>query len=167
MKNIVLIGMPGCGKTTIGKILARELGMKYCGIDEYIETSKSKTISEIFKDGEESFRQIEREAVLEISKEENTVIATGGGVIKSFENIENLRKNGIIIFLNRPVENILTDIDTVTRPLLKDGKEKLYTLFKERYTLYKEYSHYEVMNIGEIQKVTQKIIEIIKNENKW
>lgn len=165
MKNIVLIGMPGCGKTTIGKILSQELAMEYCGIDEYIEARTEKTISEIFKDGEESFRQIEREAVQEVSKEENTVIATGGGVIKSFKNIENLRKNGIIIFLNRPVENIMTDIDIVTRPLLKDGPDKLHTLYKERYPLYKEYSHYEVMNIGDIYQVVEDIIEIIKDKS--
>lgn len=162
MKNIVLIGMPGCGKTTIGKILSQELGMEYCGIDEYIEARRSKTITEIFKDGEESFRQIEREAVLEVSKGKNTVIATGGGVIKSFENIENLRKNGIIIFLNRPVENIMMDVDIITRPLLKDGPDKLYTLFKERYSLYKEYSHYEVMNVGDIHQVVEDIVEIVK-----
>lgn len=160
MKNIVLIGMPGCGKTTIGKILSEELHMKFCGVDEYIEENTGKTIPEIFQKGEEEFRRIEREAVEEISKEKNTVIATGGGVIKSFESIENLRKNGIIVYINRPLENILEDIDTDNRPLIKDEKEKLYTLYKERYLLYKEYCDYEVMNIGSLHEVVEKIIEI-------
>lgn len=165
MKNIVLIGMPGCGKTTIGKLLSDQLNMKYCGIDEYIEKSTGKTIPEIFKNGEERFRRIEREAVKEISKEENTVIATGGGVIKYIENIDNLRKNGIIVYINRPLENIMEDIDIDNRPLIKDKKEKLYTLYEERYLLYKEYCDYEVMNTGSLQEVTRKIIKIIKNDN--
>ncbi|NLY46875.1 MAG: shikimate kinase [Tissierella sp.] len=165
MKNIVLIGMPGCGKTTIGKLLSDQLNIKYCGIDEYIEKSTGKTIPEIFKNGEERFRRIEREAVKEISKEENTVIATGGGVIKYIENIDNLRKSGIIVYINRPLENIIEDIDIDNRPLIKDKKEKLYTLYEERYLLYKEYCDYEVMNTGSLQEVTQKIIGIIKNDN--
>lgn len=162
MKNIVLIGMPGCGKTTIGKMVSQELNMKFCGVDEYIEESTKKTITEIFKDGEESFRSIEREVVEEISKEKGMVIATGGGVIKSFKNIENLRKNGSIVYINRPLENIMMDIDTENRPLIKDEKEKLYTLYEERYLLYKEYCDYEVMNIGSLHEVVEKIIETIK-----
>lgn len=153
--------MPGCGKTDIGKILAEKLHMKFCDIDRYIEKNTKKSITELFQDGEEGFRRIERRAVLQISKEENTVIATGGGVIKSFENIQNLRKNGIILFINRPIENIAEDIDISTRPLIKDKKEKLYILYQERYSLYKKYCHHEVMNIGDLQEVIQKIIKII------
>ena len=159
MKNIVLIGMPGCGKTTIGKILSEKLNMNYCDIDEYIEKNTGKTISEIFLAGEGEFRRIEREAVLEVSQGDNRVIATGGGVVKSLVNIENLRKKGIIIFINRPIENIMADIDIDTRPLIKDKKERLYTLYKERYPLYKEYSHYEVINIGDLEEVIGRIIE--------
>lgn len=160
MKNIVLIGMPGCGKTTIGKILSEELNMKYCDVDEYIEKCTKRTIPEIFQDGEEKFRRIESEAVLEISSNNNNmVIATGGGVIKFFSNIENLRKNGIILFINRPIENIMEDIDIGHRPLIKDEKEKLYSLYRERYPLYKKYAYYEVMNIGDLQEVIGKIIE--------
>lgn len=162
MKNIVLIGMPGCGKTTIGKILSEKLNMKYCDIDEYIEKKTGRTIPEIFQDGEEEFRRIEREAVLEVSKGKDMAIATGGGVIKSFINIENLRRNGIIIFINRPIENIMGDIDADNRPLIKDKKEKLYSLYKERYPLYKKYCDYQVMNIGSLEEVVERIIEIIK-----
>ena len=86
------------------------------------------------------------------------VIATGGGVVKSLENIRNLRKNGIIIYINRPLEDIMSDIDIDTRPLIKDEKEGLNKLYKERYLLYREYSDYEVMNVEDLQEIVRKII---------
>ncbi|HZJ99825.1 MAG TPA: shikimate kinase [Tissierellaceae bacterium] len=162
MKNIVLIGMPGSGKTTIGKILAEELDMKFCDSDEYIEEHSGKSIPEIFQDGEERFRSIEKEAILEISNEENTVIATGGGVVKSLENIINLKNNGVLIFINRPLEDIMSDIDANHRPLIKDEIEKLNKLFEERYSLYKKYSDYEVMNRGSLQELVTKIIKLLR-----
>lgn len=162
MKNIVLIGMPGAGKTTIGGILANNLSMKFCDIDKYIEEKTGKTISEIFQDGEDAFRYIEREVVKELSGEAKMVIATGGGVIKDHKNMEKLRENGLIFFINRPLENIMGDIDIETRPLLKDDKERLYDLFDERYPLYKKYCHYEIINIGSLQEVSKRIIDIIK-----
>ncbi|QZY53638.1 shikimate kinase [Crassaminicella profunda] len=161
MKNIVLIGMPGCGKTTIGKLLAERLHKKFCDIDEYIEENTKKSIPEIFKDGESVFRRIERNAVEEISKKFAMIIATGGGVVKSFSNIQNLKKNGMILFINRPIEEIVADIDISNRPLMKDGKEKLYNLYEERVDLYKKYCDYEVMNDDTLEKVTDKIVNML------
>lgn len=82
-KNVVLIGMPGSGKTTLGKILAGELDKSFIDIDEYIEKQQECTISEIFKSGEEFFRDLESRAVAQVSKREDIVISTGGGVIKN------------------------------------------------------------------------------------
>ena len=158
--------MPGSGKTTIGKMLSHQLNMRYCSLDEYIEKTTGKTIPEIFKDGEENFRSIERLAVEEISKGKSTIIDTGGGVIKSIENIDNLRENGIIVYINRPLENIMEDIDTEYRPLIKDKKEKLYELYQERYLLYKKYCNYEIMNNGSLQGVVEKIMKKLKVHSK-
>ncbi|WP_420829632.1 shikimate kinase [Crassaminicella indica] len=166
MRNIVLIGMPGCGKTTIGKLLAESLNMKFCDVDAYIQENTKKSISEIFKEGEAVFRSIERKAVEKISKEYNIVISTGGGVVKSFVNIQNLKKNGIIIFINRPIEKIFEDIDISTRPLIKDRKEKLYLLYKERYALYKKYCDIEVMNTQTLKEVVEKIINSLSGDEK-
>lgn len=156
-KNIVLIGMPGSGKTTIGKLLGKRLNVSFCDIDEYIEQSEKKSISEIFKSGEDYFRQIEAKAVEEVSKTYPQIISTGGGVVKNHKNIDNLKRNGIIFFINRPLELILSDVEIKNRPLLKEGKDKLYTLFKERYALYKEYCDYEILNTGNIEDVLKEI----------
>lgn len=161
-KNIVLIGMPGCGKTTIGKLLADRLNMQFCDIDQYIEQKEGKSISDIFKKGEAFFRCIENKAVKEVSKNSSFVISTGGGVIKSAENMKLLKKNGVILFINRSVEDIISDVDTSARPLLKDGKEKLYTLYKERYPLYKQYCDCEIKNDTNLQIVMDRIVTYLE-----
>ncbi|KGK81763.1 Shikimate kinase [bioreactor metagenome] len=160
-KNIVIIGMPGSGKSTIGKELAKRLNMKFCDIDEYIVKKESKSIPEIFQKGEEEFRNIESIAVKEVSSKFPQVIATGGGVIKREENIKVLRQNGIIIFLNRPIEHIAQDVDIKSRPLLKDGSEKLYDLFKSRYELYDKYCDCKIVNIN-IEECIEKILNFIQ-----
>ena len=165
MKNIVLIGMPGCGKSVIGQILAEKLGMTFLDIDTYIEESTKHTITEIFKNGEEGFRDIEAKAVEEVSEKAPAVISTGGGVIKRYENILNLKKNGIIIYINRPIENIAVDIDVEARPLLSKDPSQLYRLYKERGPLYKKYCDHEIMNIGNIDDVVSNIIEIYAKIN--
>ncbi|SKC81307.1 shikimate kinase [Maledivibacter halophilus] len=162
--NIVLIGMPGCGKTTIGKLISKKLDIGFCDIDHYIEEKEGRSIPDIFKDnGEEYFRRLESKAVEQISQKSGFVISTGGGVIKFNENMELLKKSGIIIFINRKLENIISDIETDGRPLLKDGKEKLHKLYKERIDLYKKYSDHEVLNEGSLEAVVEKIIRIISN----
>lgn len=155
--NIVIIGMPGCGKTSIGKMLAEELKMEFCDVDEYIEKKQKKSIKEIFEGGEAAFRDIESKATVELSLKKHMVISTGGGVIKRKENIEALSKSGIIIFINRPLSNIMGDVDIETRPLLKAGKEKLKKLYNERYLLYKEYADFEIMNDDTMEKVIKDI----------
>lgn len=155
--NIVLIGMPGCGKTTIGKTLAETIKMEFIDVDEYIERTEKKSISDIFKNGEEAFRDVESTIVDELSNKDKIVISTGGGVIKRKENMVALSKNGVIIFINRPLGKIMGDVDTETRPLLKDGKEKLKKLYEERFELYKEYCDFEVFNDESIEKVIESI----------
>lgn len=161
-KNIVLIGMPGCGKTTIGKYISESLNIEFCDVDEYIVKRENKSITEIFENGEEHFRKIESESVKEVSSTYPKIISTGGGVVKNYKNIEVLRKKGIIIFINRPLKDISDDVDIQNRPLLKDGTEKLYILYDQRYKLYKEYCDYEILNTN-LQECTEKIISILKD----
>lgn len=160
--NIILVGMPGCGKTTIGKLLAKELNYDFCDLDEYIVSKENMSIDEMFENGENYFRDIESRGVLDASKFMNTVISTGGGVVKREENIEILQQSGFIIFIDRPIENIIADVDTKTRPLLAEGKERLYSLLEERYEKYQKCCNIEVINDSDIDKLIEKLVGILK-----
>lgn len=163
-KNIVLIGMPGSGKSTIGYLLSKKLNMRYIDMDEHIELHENKSIKEMFELGEEYFRDVETKCCISLSKLNFHIIAAGGGVIKRQENMTCLKDNSIIIFINRPLDNIIQDIDTYTRPLLSAGKEKLYKLFDERFNLYKKYSDIEILNIAEITETVDQIILLIRKQ---
>ncbi|MFL0168454.1 shikimate kinase [Candidatus Clostridium helianthi] len=161
--NIIIIGMPGSGKTTFGKILAEELNIKFFDMDEYIQEKTGKTTMQLFENGEEYFRDIETETCKELMGYNDILISTGGGVIKRKINIDILKNGGTIIFLDRPVDKILEDVDVSYRPLLKDGKEKLLKLYDERIELYNEYAEEKVINDSDISVVIDRIKEIIKN----
>ena len=89
--NILLIGMPGCGKSSIGSTLAKEINLDYIDMDDYIEQKHNTTISEMFKNGEDYFRDIETEVAKELSKREYSLISAGGGVVVREENMEYLK----------------------------------------------------------------------------
>jgi len=131
--NIVLIGMPSCGKSTVGKILAEKLNMNFVDTDEMIVKSEKKEISAIFAEcGEEYFRKAESKAIEEISCRQGFVIATGGGAVLNPNNTEMLSLNGKIYFLDRPLNDLIATAD---RPLSSD-REKLKKRYEERYDIY-------------------------------
>ena len=117
MRNIVLIGMPGSGKTFLGRRMAEETGKTFVDMDDEIIKKAGKPIPEIFDEvGESGFRDIESEVAAELGKQRGLVIATGGGAILREENVDALRQNGHIIHIKRPLEALATD----GRPLSKD-----------------------------------------------
>lgn len=164
LNNIILIGLSGCGKTCLGNIISKEEEIRFIDLDEYIEEKNNMTIKEMFNLSEEFFRDRETEAVKEASKLENTLIATGGGVIKRKENMDTLAKSGCIIFIDRKPENIIETLDTSNRPLLKGGKEKLYDLHKERYELYKKYAYITIDNNDNKEKAINTLKDVIKTK---
>ncbi|MBQ6801839.1 MAG: shikimate dehydrogenase, partial [Oscillospiraceae bacterium] len=114
-KNIVLIGMPGCGKTTVGTYLSKELGMPFFDSDMLITEKSGREISDIFaKEGEAFFRKLESEAIFELSGKTGSIIATGGGAVLDAENIRNLSKNGRIFFIDRPLADLVPTADRPT-----------------------------------------------------
>lgn len=165
-KNILLIGMPGCGKSSIGKELASKLGLTFIDMDNYIEEKTNKKISEIFKDGEESFRDIETFYSKELSKLNSTLISSGGGIVTRKENIDYFKQTSIIVFINRSVENILKSKNLgKDRPLLKNNEEHIYNLYNNRIGLYKKYCDIEVSNNGYFKYCIESIIKELNKKN--
>ncbi|MEG0296965.1 MAG: shikimate kinase [Clostridium sp.] len=161
-KNIVLIGMPGCGKSVLARLLSKKTDINYIDLDKYIQGKTNSTIADLFKLGEDYFRNIESLICKEVSLFDNVIISTGGGVVKRKENIDNLKKNGIIVFIDRPLDKILKDINTSSRPLLNDGKEKLISLYEERYPLYNEYCDLRIVNDRSLEDTINCIIDGVK-----
>lgn len=162
MKNIVLIGMMGCGKTTISQLLSKKLNRPLIDIDDYLVQKYHMTIPEMFDISEGYFRERETICCEEVGCLDGYIISTGGGVIKNPKNIEALHKNGLIIYLDRPVENIYRDVDISERPLLKDGPEKLYDLYHERHHIYLDVCDYHVKNETTLDDVVSKITAFIE-----
>lgn len=154
-QNIVLIGMPGSGKSTIGKALAERLGREFTDTDEII-TARYGNIPDIFAEkGEKYFRDAEAQAVKDVSKLNGTVIATGGGAVLRKENVDALRQNGKLFFLNRPLEDI---IPTDDRPLSSDY-EALKKRFEERYDIYVSSADKEIYVDGNVDNAVSRILE--------
>ena len=140
-QNIVLIGMPSCGKSTIAKILGKDLKRKIVDIDKLIEKQINMKISDFFKThSEEEFRKIESDIIYEVSKKQNVIIATGGGAIINPLNVKYLKQNGIIFFIDRPLEKLII---SKSRPL-SSTKEKLKQLYDTRYELYLSSCDYKI-----------------------
>lgn len=165
-EKIFLVGMPGCGKTTMGKVLAKELNYNFYDMDEYIEEISGKSIKDLFSESEEVFRIWETEACSRLREKKRSVISTGGGVVKRDENIKLLKEAGLVVFINRPVEKIIEDVDINSRPLLTDGKERIYALYEERFDRYKQICHVEVVNEGFIRDTIDNIKKEIRGKVK-
>jgi len=163
--NIVLIGMPGSGKTSVGRVLSESLNMDFYDVDEYIQKTEGKTIKEIFEKGENYFRELEKTAIEKLSQKINAVIATGGGVVLCSQNMKNLKKNGVVFFLNRPIADIVKDIDISNRPLLSNNVDRIYELFRQRYELYKKYSDFEIQSWREIRDTVNQIINMLEEND--
>lgn len=161
-KNIILIGMPGSGKTTIGRILSNKLHMQFIDMDDAIKKMTYKSIEELFEQGEEHFRDAESAVCIMLSSNIACVIACGGGIVKRKDNINILKKSGSIFFIDRPIEKIASDIDINTRPLIKDGIENLYRLYEKRINLYKDAADFVVLNDTTATDAADDIINLLK-----
>lgn len=142
--NLVLVGMPGCGKSTIGALLSRELGMEMVDLDEEIEKTAGVTIPEIFaQEGEEGFRKRESEQVLRFGSRGGCVLVTGGGAVKREENRRWLKMNGFVVQITRDVDLLPMD----GRPL-SQSRERLASMWQERKALYADCADICITNDG-------------------
>ena len=156
-KNIVLIGMPGCGKSTCAALLSQKTSRECVDTDALIVENSGEKIPDIFtKYGETEFRNRETEAVRSAGKLANKIIATGGGAILREENRIALRENSTVIFLNASVDTLATD----GRPLSKDA-ETLQKMFAQRLPLYKETADFTVEVYGDPETTVRRILKCV------
>lgn len=157
MQNIVLIGMPGCGKSTIASLLAEKLGRMSVDADQKIEEMAGKTIPEIFaEDGEAVFREWETKVLSDFGKQSQLIIATGGGCVTKGRNYPLLHQNGSIFWITRDLDQLATD----GRPLSLD--QKMTDMYAIRKPLYQEFADHIIDNNGTCQDTVRKILTILE-----
>ncbi len=165
-KNIVLIGMPGCGKSAVGRELAAMLDMTLVDTDRVVEQDDGRTIPEIFaREGEKAFRDKETAAVKRAAGMTNVIIATGGGVVLREENMDALGKTGIIFFRDRALADILGE-DLSGRPLLSGDAKRIYDLYDRRIGLYRKYAQHTISNTDTARAAAERIAAIYEEECK-
>ena len=167
MRNIILIGFMGTGKTTIATKLAHMLKMRYVSTDNLIEKKEKATINEVFtKKGEDYFRDVESEVVREACAMKNVVIDMGGGVVLRDENWANMNSSGLVICLTADEETLLERTKKYKhRPLLnvEDPKQKIRSMLAKRASFYARADHCVDTGKLTIKQAIGKILEIIGN----
>ena len=154
MENIVLIGMPGSGKSTVGMILAEKLEKKFVDADTYLTQKAGRSIPDIFaSDGEAGFRTLETETLAELGKQSGLVIATGGGCVTQERNYPLLHQNGTIFCLDRDLNKLTTD----GRPLSQANK--LQDMYRVRKPLYEAFADFRIDNNGNAESTATRIME--------
>lgn len=157
MENLILIGMPGCGKTTVAQMLAASLGKRFVDADQALEDSTGRKITDIIpQDGEAPFRQLETDTLATLGKESGLVIATGGGCVTQPRNYPLLHQNGAILWLTRDLERLPTD----GRPLSQVGK--LSALYQVREPMYRRFADCIISNDGEIEETLAEIFKYLE-----
>lgn len=156
--NIVLVGMPGSGKTTIGRELAALCGKSFVDTDNLIEKESGQRISSIFdRRGEEYFRDLEAQIIKRVGKEKSQIISTGGGAVLRTENIKNLKQNALIVYVNRDLEDLATN----GRPL-SASRESLEKLYVTRLPIYKSVSDVIIKNDKHPYDVACRILDLFE-----
>ena len=170
MRNIILCGFMGCGKSTVGRQLAELTGRQFMDMDELIANRSGMSVSDIFeKFGEEEFRRLEREVCAELSKKQGLVIAAGGGALTFPENVKALSETGDIVLLDVPLEVILKRLQhDTTRPLLArpDREEAARKLYNSRQPLYRAACGYSVDGGKNAGDVARSILGLLNIDNK-
>ena len=156
MQNIILVGMPGCGKSAVGFLLARKLGRWLVDADQELVKRAGMEIPQYMeRHGEEGFRKLETEVLRDLGKESGLVIATGGGCVTRNENYAHLHRNGTIVWLQRD----LSQLPTAGRPISQ--KEGVQALYEKRKPLYEAFADLTVQNVGTPDGTVERILQML------
>lgn len=161
MKNIILIGMPGCGKSTLGVLLAKTLGMNFIDTDLIIQQKTGRLLHKIVEeDGKDTFLNIERDAILSLGDTKNTVIATGGSAVLRYEAMEYLKALGTVVFLKLNYETVEKRIKNIkTRGIAFAKGETLRDIYEQRMPYYEKYSDINIdCNYGSCENNLEEIL---------
>lgn len=158
MENIVLVGMPGCGKSTVGQLLAEKTGKKFVDADAALEEAAGRKITDIIpNDGVEAFRAMETETLSNLGKQSGLVLTTGGGCVTKERNYNLLHQNGTIVWLTRDLSVLPTD----GRPLSQSGR--LEEMFRQREPMYRRFADITISNDGTPAETVQKILTALED----
>lgn len=163
MKNIILIGMMGCGKTTVGTLLAKQLGRKLVDTDALIVEREGRSINEIFAaDGEAYFREQERRVSEELAQESDLVIACGGGLPLRSDCIGSLKESGIVFWLCRDPGQTYDTMDNSGRPLAQQGRQDFLDRFAQREPIYRRWADHVIDEFSSPEATMNNILEALK-----
>lgn len=160
MRNIILIGMPACGKSTVGVLLAKTLGTGFIDTDLIIQVQQKNTLQRLIDiNGPEKFTEFENTALLSVDDESDTVIATGGSAVFCKKGMRHLKRNGVCVYLDLPLYDIQARLSNIkTRGIACRRGEGLAEIFAEREELYNKYAD---IKVGCADKSCEQIVEKI------
>ncbi len=167
MKNIILTGMPGSGKSTLGVLLAKTLGAEFVDTDLIIQSKTGRLLHKIVEeDGKEAFLDIERDAILTLEREGNTVIATGGSAVLRKESMDHLKKNGVVVYLYLPYISVSRRIRNIRTRGIAFGKgETLLDLYKYRKPYYENTADIIInCDLATAEKNLKRILKVLSDK---
>ena len=171
-RHIFVIGMPGCGKSSLGKKVAANMGLPYVDTDQRIEQAFGCPTSQIFeKYGEQAFRNAETNTLIQLTRETGSLVSTGGGMVMREHNREIMRNHGLIVLIDRPLQEIMGDIKLNRRPLLaQKGLPEVERLYHERIDIYRsvadavlDNSHGYYAGVNGMEKIIRTLFNIPAN----
>ena len=166
---LFIIGMPGAGKTSLGKRVASNLHLPFVDMDQRIQDIVGCTVSDFFAQwGEAAFRTAETNLLMHLTREPSSIVSTGGGTVLKWENRAIMRAHGLIVLIDRPIEEIQSDIKLDRRPLLAEkGIEELERLYHERIEIYREAADFIVDNRHGYAAGMRDLERIAKEQIHW
>lgn len=164
--NLYLIGLPGVGKTTLGRALAQRLGRAFVDLDQEIVAAVGMPIPAFFaQQGEAAFRAEESRALQRLAQRGGLVVATGGGIVVRDGNVKRMRETGLVLWITRPSERVLRDLDGHSRPLLQgDARARLAALAREREPLYQGAAHHVICNDQAEEQALLKMLRWVQEQ---